>query len=189
MNSKHKISLPKSSILVVDDDKITRTTLKKVLEKSGYLVTTVESGEQAIEFCLKRLPDLILLDLMMPGLNGYDTCKGLRTIGGYKRLPIIILTGRDDIESIDKAFESGGTDFITKPLNWPLLIQRVRYALRTRELFQDLNQTQKKLARAYSLARIGYWELDAESYTVNIFDETKFLLGLNKNTCTFDELL
>ncbi|MCK4709901.1 MAG: EAL domain-containing protein, partial [Gammaproteobacteria bacterium] len=138
---------------------------------------------------LKGLPDLILLDLMMPGLNGYDTCKGLRTIGDHKRLPIIILTGLDDIKSIEKAFESGSTDFITKPLNWPLLTQRVRYALRTRELFKELENTQKRLSRAHSMARIGYWELDIDSGIVTLFDETKFLLGLSKNNFTLDELL
>ena len=189
MNSRYTKSEAKTSILVVDDDKLTRTTIKRVLEKSGYLVSTVESGEKAIEFCLKSLPNLILLDLMMPGLDGYDTCKGLRTIADHKLLPIIILTGLDDIESIDKAFESGSTDFITKPLNWPLLLQRIRYSLRTRELFQELNDTQKKLSKVHSMARIGYWELDGDSYTVTFFDETKFLLGFNKNTCTLDELL
>lgn len=178
-----------TTILVVDDDNITRMTIKKILEKSGYKVEAVDSGEKAITYCIDQLPDLILLDLMMPGLNGYETCKGLRTIGDYNRLPIIILTGLDDIDSIDQAFESGSTDFITKPFNWPLLTQRVRYALRTSELFQELNNSQKKLSRAHNMARIGYWELDSSTNEITIFNETKFLLGLDKNIFTLDELL
>lgn len=176
-------------ILIVDDDDVTRTTTAKVLEKTGYQVISVNNGQDAINLCMDKLPDLVLLDLMMPGLNGYDTCKALRSLTDHNLLPIITLTGLNDLESIDKAFESGSTDFITKPINWSLLIQRVRYALRTRDLFRELVKSKKKLSKAFNIARIGYWEYDSTNQTFYIFDETKYLLGLNKSSYTAEELL
>lgn len=188
MNSNKEKTENNSTILVVDDDNITRMMIQKILKKSGYNIIAVESGEKAIAFCIDKLPDLVLLDLVMPGIDGYDTCKALRNIANYNQLPIIILTGLDDIESIEKAFKSGSTDFITKPLNWPLLIQRVRYGLRTRELFNELIESQKKLTRAQNLARIGYWEIDSASNTVSFFDKTKYMLGLENENYPMDEL-
>lgn len=189
MNSKNIKSAEDTSILIVDDDRITRTTLTKVLEKAGYHISAVESGEKAIEYCIDQLPDLVLLDVMMPGLDGYDTCKALRTIADYNLLPILILTGLDDIKSIDKAFQAGSTDFITKPFNWPLLLQRVRYALRTRELFEELNRSRQKLTKAHTIARIGYWELDISTNVITLFDETRYLLGLPNSSFTLNNML
>ncbi|MDH5517268.1 MAG: EAL domain-containing protein [Gammaproteobacteria bacterium] len=176
-------------ILIVDDDNVTRMTLQKVLEKSGYQVNSVDSGEKAIQTCVDRLPDLVLLDVMMPGLDGYETCAALRNFANYNVLPILILTGLDDMDSIDKAFQSGGTDFITKPFNWPLLTQRVRYALRTKELFNELNTSQKKLTKAQNIARIGYWEYNPATDIVTLSKETLILLGLFKEEYTLDSFL
>ena len=178
-----------ANILIVDDDNISRITIKKVLEKSGYTVATAESGAQALEICIDNLPDLILLDVIMPGLNGYETCAALRNIADYNLLPILMLTGLDDMESIDKAFRSGGTDFITKPLNWPLLTQRVRYALRTRDLFNELNASKLKLTKAQNIAKIGYWEYSPISETLTLSNEAVSLLGQTNNKFSLDEFL
>jgi len=178
-----------TTVLIVDDDNVTRLTIKKILQKSGYNIADVDSGEKAIDYCIRNLPDLVLLDLMMPDLDGYETCKALRGIADYNRLPIIILTGLDDLESIDKAFNAGSTDFITKPINWPLLTQRVRYSLRTRELFHELIKSKKKLTRAHNIARIGYWEMDLKSNMVSLFDETRHLLGLQQEHYNMDDLM
>ena len=178
-----------ANILIVDDDNISRITIKKVLEKSGYTVATAESGAEAIEVCIDQLPDLILLDVIMPGLNGYETCAALRNIADYNRLPILMLTGLDDMESIDKAFRSGGTDFITKPLNWPLLTQRVRYALRTRDLFNELNSSKLKLTKAHNIAKIGYWEYNPGNQTLILSTEAMSLLGQTKNKFKLNEFL
>jgi len=186
LDKKH---INNTRILVVDDDQLTRMTIKKILQKAGYQVTDTDRGDKAISLCINELPDLVLLDLMMPGIDGYDTCKALRQVADYNQLPIIILTGLDDIESIDKAFESGSTDFVTKPINWSLLTQRVRYALRTKELFHELIKSQQKLTRAQNLVRIGYWELDCETNIISLFDKTKYLLGLTSDAYPMNELL
>lgn len=137
----------------------------------------------------ENLPDLVLLDVVMPGLDGYQTCAALRNIADYNKLPILILTGLDDMDSIDKAFQSGATDFITKPLNWPLLSQRVRYALRTRDLFSELSTSQQKLSKAQSIAKLGYWEYDPVNDKIRMANETVTLLGIEKYIFPLDEFL
>ena len=178
-----------TTILVVDDDNVSRLTIRKVLEKSNYRIITAENGEDAIAKCIASLPDLVLLDVVMPGLDGYQTCAAIRNIADYNLLPILILTSLDDMASIDKAFQSGATDFITKPLNWPLLSQRVRYSLRTRSLFNELNNSQKKLSKAQNIARLGYWEYDPETNIIYLSGETSALLGLNQTKYHIDEFL
>ena len=178
-----------TTILVVDDDNISRLTIRKVLEQSDYRIITAENGEDAITQCITSLPDLVLLDVVMPGLDGYQTCAAIRNIADYNLLPIVILTALDDMESIDKAFQSGATDFITKPLNWPLLSQRVRYALRTRNLFNELNSSQKKLSKAQNIARLGYWEYNPETNIIYLSGETSGLLGVNQSEYHIDEFL
>jgi len=176
-------------ILIVDDDAVTRKTLTAVLKKAGYIVESCENGQDAINYCTNRLPDLVLLDVMMPGIDGYDTCIALRNLTDQNLLPIITLTGLNDIKSIDKAFESGSTDFITKPINWSLLTQRVKYALRSRELFTALDKNKKQLSKALHIARIGYWEYDNSNNQLTILDDTKFMLGLNDNDYSLEQFL
>ena len=176
-------------ILIVDDDAVTRKTITAVLKKAGYMVDSCENGKDAINYCINKLPDLVLLDLMMPGIDGYDTCTALRNLTDQNLLPIITLTGLNDIDSIDKAFESGSTDFITKPINWSLLTQRVKYALRSRELFTDLDKNKKQLSKALHIARIGYWEYDSSTDQLTILDDTKFILGLKQNCYSLKKFL
>lgn len=164
------------TILAVDDDKITRMTIKKVLEKKGYNVSDVESGEQAVEYCKKEgLPDIVLLDLMMPGMDGFETCIKLRELENSNLLPVIMLTGMDDVESIEQSFQAGSTDFISKPLNWPILIQRVKYALRSRAMYQSLCSSELQLKHAQSIAKLGYWEFDTDINMFTLSEESAYL--------------
>lgn len=125
-------------ILVVDDDPTARLLMRAALEKSGYEVCLAENGKDAL--CQIRLQsfDLVMLDVEMPGLNGYQVCAQLRQEMGNE-LPIIMVTGMDDYESIEKAFASGATDFIAKPISWGLIGHRVKYLLRAYRVLQDLH--------------------------------------------------
>ncbi len=164
-------------LLVVDDDKVTRMTITKVLRKQGYEVIEAENGAEALERFAELRPDMVLLDVMMPVMDGYEACAELRKQGGYQRLPIMMLTGADEAEAIDKAFESGATDFITKPINWSLLGQRVRYALRTRELDIAFSRNQERLNQAQRIAKLGYWEMNLENGTVRLSDSMLAMMG------------
>ena len=169
----HKIR----EILVVDDDPITCKTVSRVLTETGYQVRTASNGIMALNETEKKRPDLILLDVMMPGLDGFETCRALRKITG-KNLPIIMLTGLSDIDSVDQGFNAGATDFMTKPLNWALLGQRIRYALRNHDTQLELMISQTQLSHAQQLAKLGYWHMDYPDGQVYLSNEAANILGI-----------
>jgi len=168
-------------LLAIDDDPITRMTLEKVLVRSGYRVTTAQSGEEGIALTDSLRPDLILLDVMMPGLDGFETCKRLRNKLNCQHTPIIMLTGLEDPESIESAFHAGATDFVTKPINWGLLSQRVKFALRAYEIEGGLRKAQFHLAYAQRLAQLGYWEWSPKTDEVSGSTEMFHLFGHQQN--------
>ena len=150
-----------NKILIVDDDLITRITLTKVLERSGFQTIQAENGRLGLNQFIKQSPDLVLMDALMPEMNGYEAITAIRNYEKDRAVPILMLTSLDDIESIDHAFEVGATDFVTKPINWSLLSQRVRYSIRTSQIEDDLRRSKAQLAYAQKLAKLGYWEWDA----------------------------
>lgn len=130
---------PRKSILVVDDELTARMLMQAALEKAGFEVCLAKSGEEAVNQFRQRMFDMVMLDVDMPGMNGYQVCTRLRELAGDE-LPIIMVTGMDDLESIEQAFEKGATDFLSKPINWGLLGYRVRYMFRAYGAMQDLNK-------------------------------------------------
>ncbi len=117
------------NILVVDDDGTGRILLRAALRQAGYEVGLAVDGEDGLRQFAARRWDLVMLDVDMPGLSGYDVCARLRVQVG-ELLPIVMVTGMDDVASIDKAYECGATDFIAKPINCTLVGHRVKYLLR-----------------------------------------------------------
>jgi len=148
-------------ILIVDDEPVMRTITESVLAQHEFDVTTVASAEEAIALVTQGyIPDLLLLDVLMPGINGFEACRTLRGIDRLEHLPIIMLTALDDQASIDEAYRCGATDFITKPLNIPLLPHRVRYLLRSAIAFKDLVDSQLTLIHTQQIAHLGNWTMD-----------------------------
>ena len=116
-------------VLVADDDQTTCLLMQAALTKGGLAVELAHDGEEALA-AFERAPfDMVMLDVDMPRMNGFAACAALRQRWGAE-VPIIMVTGMDDIASIEAAFEAGATDFISKPLPWLLLAHRVRYVLR-----------------------------------------------------------
>ncbi len=151
-----------AQILIVDDDPIIRTLLEGTLARAGYTVTAVDNGYSALERFRANTPDLILLDVVMPGLDGFATCRRLRALPGGGRVPIVILSGLDDITAIEEALEAGASDFVTKPVALPSLVQRVRYSLhasRTELALEQsrayLEETKAALLQSEKMASIG----------------------------------
>lgn len=148
-------------ILVVDDEPVMRTITQSVLAQHEFAVSVAESAERALELIdAGELPDLVLLDVLMPGMNGFEMCSLLRHQMRFLHLPIIMLTALDDQASIDQAYRCGATDFITKPLNIPLLPHRVRYLLRSAQAFKELIASQETLINTQHIAQLGNWEID-----------------------------
>ncbi len=119
-------------ILVVDDVPRNRALVEAMLLPLGYRIVSVESGARALEVFAERTPDLVLLDVMMPGIDGFETCKRMRRLPGAADVPIVFLTARNDVEAHSEAVESGGDDYLVKPIDRTELVLRVRSLLRLR---------------------------------------------------------
>lgn len=113
-------------ILVVDDDNALRSLLSLVLEEEGYGIAEAKNGEDCLRSFAQFQPDLILLDAVMPDMDGFECCVQLRSLSEAQQTPILMITFLDDQESIERAFQVGATDYITKPIHWPVLLQRLR---------------------------------------------------------------
>ena len=141
--------------LVTDDDIIIRMFAREALEQVGWEVEEAENGREACLAFEKRTPDVVLLDVMMPEMDGFATCAALRRLPGGEHTPILIMTGLDDFESITKAYDAGATDFIVKPLNAMLLTHRIRYMVRANQVLQELRASQASLTQARDAAIEG----------------------------------
>ena len=146
-------------LLIVDDDLLVRMLAAESLKAQGFEVDEAGDGPDGLAQIEQRRPDLILLDVMMPGMDGYEVCRTLRERPECARIPVIMLTGLDDTESIERAYESGATDFISKPINATLLAFRVRYALRTSRMLEEIYRHRTSLTNAQRIAHLGNWTL------------------------------
>jgi len=140
------VQAPPIRVLVADDDAILREIAGAMLRDAGFIVQCVASGDAAVAVCALRLPDIALLDVEMPDGNGYQACTNIRSLPGGADLPIVMVTGCDDTASIDRAYEAGATDFVVKPINWALLVHRIRYVLRGARSIVDLRFSEQKNA-------------------------------------------
>ena len=131
-------------ILVVDDAPLTRGLLEQVLKKYGYRVDTAENGQQAIDYFLHQPPDLILMDADMPIVDGVTACARIKQLPEAKHLPIIMVTALVERQWIDRAYVAGATDYITKPLNWDVLRNRIHYILRAKQIEEALFDEKEK---------------------------------------------
>ena len=137
-----------SHILVIDDDPMIRLVVTMALQAVGLTTSEASSGEEGLRLFNEKGADAVLLDVMMPeGLDGFATCAEFRMLPGGQHIPVLMMTGLDDMASINHAFEAGATDFITKPVNIPLLGHRVRYMLRASHTTKSLVQSEQRLHR------------------------------------------
>ncbi|NEQ81591.1 MAG: PleD family two-component system response regulator [Moorea sp. SIO2I5] len=134
-------------VLVVDDEKILRLVLRRSLTKEGYKVIEASNGEQCLNICEQNLPDIVLLDARMPIIDGFTCCATLKANFASQCPPILMITGLHDEESVERAFEAGATDYITKPINWAVLRRRVRRLIESSWTMEQLKIANKELAR------------------------------------------
>lgn len=137
-------------ILIVDDNPRNVQILGKILSEQGYKIFIATNGFQAIKAVEKKIPDLILLDINMPEMDGFETCVQIKEQQRFAEIPIIFLTARNEPDDVLKAFSIGGADYITKPFNTPELLARVNQQLALKERTDDLkktNENNKELLR------------------------------------------
>ncbi|WP_200329921.1 EAL domain-containing protein [Thiocystis violacea] len=164
-------------ILVVDDDAIMHELARHSLDHFGFAYAGAYSGQEAIGQVDGLQPDLVVLDVMMEGIDGFETCRLLRRKPGFELMPILMVTGLEDVESIEKAYESGATDFLAKPVNWTLMVHRLRYLLRGHATLAALHVSEARNSALISAIPDALLRLDRDGHILQ-FKPGRVLHGL-----------
>jgi diguanylate cyclase (GGDEF)-like protein/PAS domain S-box-containing protein len=135
------------TILIVDDDPTLRSMLSKLLSRADYRVLQAKDGQEGLAAYEEQLPEMVITDINMPNMNGYELCAAVRKARHGQYVPILIMTGSEGFESVDAAYNAGATDFVSKPLNFALLVHRIRYILRSRDTFVAWQETQEQRSK------------------------------------------
>ena len=139
------MTAPQATILIVDDEELNRDGLARRLQRHGYEVAAAKSGREAIELIGGRRFDLVLLDIMMPGMNGLEVLKFLRRVDSLIDLPIIMVTAKGESEDMVEALELGANDYVTKPLDFPVALARIRTQLALRQAVSQVKELEGKV--------------------------------------------
>lgn len=145
-------------VLHVDDDRASLIMAEAELVEAGFEVIQASNGQEAIDMFVERRPDLIIMDAMMPVMDGFDAIVEIRQLPGGEHIPILMITGLDDHDSVSRAYELGATDFLAKPVNFFMLPHRLRYMLRSKTTADALRASEAKLDNAQRIAQMGHWE-------------------------------
>ena len=140
-------------ILFVDDDPILREFAIVNLTTEHASIETAADGAAALAQIEAQAPDVVLMDLEMPTVDGFEALRRLRADPRFKDLPVVVVTGREDVEAVDRAFEAGATSFVVKPLNWRLLSHQLRYVHRTARNEREMGES--RAAATAQLARLA----------------------------------
>lgn len=172
-------------LLVVDDDKFMRLQLRRAMEQVGYQVAEASDGEQALAAYSCLNPDIVLLDALMPLMDGFSCCTQLQTLSGSDRTPILMITALEDQESVDRAFAAGATDYITKPIHWAVLRQRVQRLLQSSWAIEELrqqtersHQSEAQLRLVLEAAQMGTWDWDILQNSLKYSNHLEPMFGL-----------
>jgi diguanylate cyclase (GGDEF)-like protein/PAS domain S-box-containing protein len=175
-------------ILVVDDDSTQRALLRRALENDGFQVEEVADGAHVVHVVRRVMPDILLLDVVLPHVDGFTICAKIREDEWSKNIPVVMLTGLEDTASIQRAYQAGATDFITKPVNWQILNQRLQYIQRASENTWKLLRSEARLAHAQRISNLGSWEIDLGGTVTHMSDETREVFRLTEEEVTLETL-
>ena len=142
-------------VLVVDDDAALRMLTREALESAGFHVEEAADGVAGLRAFRTTCPNLVLLDVMMPRMNGFEVCSAIRDIPEGIDVPVLIMTSLEDMDTIELAYEAGATDFIAKPINWALLSHRARFMIQASRAFRALRETEGQLSGVQQTTKLG----------------------------------
>ncbi len=162
-------------ILVIDDDATARMLMRAALGKAGFEVTLAGSGEAGLRMFHAETFALVMLDVDMPDMSGHEVCAALRKAAD-PLLPIVMVTGLDDVASVEHAYQSGATDFIAKPINWALLGHRVKYLLRGQQSLQALRTADARTSAILRAIPDLLFELDSDGRYIDYHSPRSELL-------------
>jgi adenylate cyclase len=165
----------KGRILVVDDTPANIQALSAILKEKGYQISVATNGKQALGAVERVRPDLILLDVMMPEMDGFETCRQLKAAEQWRQIPVIFLTAKTDTADIVQGFELGAVDYVAKPFNAHELLARVNTHLTVDELRRSLAAKNVELARAHELVRRAFGRYVSEEVATQILQSPEGL--------------
>lgn len=145
MNQTDNQPHPAATVLVVDDDPGARLLMGSALEVAGFRVVTAADGKSAMSQFQAHPADCVVLDVVMPGMNGFDVCRALRALPGSRHVPILMQTSLDDMESVQRAYNAGATDFSSKGINPMLLAERVKFLVRAKQTQDQLRESEARV--------------------------------------------
>ena len=154
----------RGTVLVADDDPVMRLLMIEMLGQVGLDGVEAEDGSQAVARFQELAPDLILMDVDMPRMDGFSACSEIRRIETGAPVPIIMVTGGDDLEAVTRAYEVGATDFVSKPINWPILGHRVLYVLRASDAIVRLRIADAQNRAVLAAIPDTFFRLSKEGY-------------------------
>ncbi|MBF2097719.1 MAG: diguanylate cyclase [Gloeomargaritaceae cyanobacterium C42_A2020_066] len=167
---------PAPLILIADDESPMRHLLRQTLEKDGYQLVEATNGAECLTLFRDLRPDMVLLDAVMPVLDGFSCCAQLRAAAGRREVPLLMITGLDDAESVEEAFQAGATDYITKPIHWAVLRQRVARLLMASRAMEELRQRSERERRLIQITARIRRSLDQQEILRTAVEEIQALL-------------
>jgi PAS domain S-box-containing protein len=183
------ISKDSPLVLVVDDDDFTRVHLCHWLKQAGYKLAEARNGLEALAIYTQLQPDIVLLDAVMPVMDGFTCCIQLQTLAAHEQPIVLMMTAFDDPASVEKAFAVGATDFVTKPIQWTILSQRLRRLLAAAHAIQELKRQtvavqmrEQQMDMALEAAQMGLWNWDLFTNEMTVSDTMQILYGWEKGT-------
>lgn len=179
--SRSAVQSATARVLLIDDDAMWRYLTSSALRERGFEVQEADSAADLLERLAQWRPQLIILDALMPSLDGFAACRLVRDCPEHTLLPVLMMTSLDDESAISRAYEAGASDFFIKSTHWALLAERVRHLLRMAEMQHDLRSSHQRLAEAQSVGGVGSFELDVESGVLSGAPGSFVMFGFNEN--------
>jgi diguanylate cyclase (GGDEF)-like protein len=174
------MSQPTASLLLVDDEEMNRDMLGRRLELHGYRITCADGGRAAIELIERQTFDLVVLDLMMPEIDGFQVLARLRETYSAVELPVIIMTARSQTSDVVRGFRAGANDYVTKPIDFPVALARIATHVAHRSAVEALHESEARYALAARGTNDGLWDWDLRTETFHYSPRWKSMLGFDE---------
>ena len=176
----------KPVVLVVDDERLNLEMLRSILKRGGYEPILASSGVEALEILQHTTPALVLLDVVMEPLNGFDVLHQIRLTHRDTELPVLMVTGDSDRKTVIRAFREGANDYLTKPIDSELTLSRVSLQIRLRRAQAELERSQERYRLAAEGARIGLWDWEVTQRELFLSTRWKEMLGFGDDELVAD---